>query len=71
MKALTEFDQQFGMAMADRLGLPHDMTFQEWSYERLGSKNVIVRMEVFHVMTEAELSDLRRVATARAAEKEQ
>lgn len=66
----TRFDEEFGKAMADRLGLPHDMVFQDWTVEAGGQQSVIVKMEVVKVMSEAEMRELRRVAAARAVEGE-
>jgi hypothetical protein len=64
---LTRFDEEFGKAVCDRLGLPHDMTLRDWTAEAVGHQSVFVKMEVFKVLTEAEMSELRAVAEHRAA----
>jgi hypothetical protein len=63
---LTKTDEEFGKAICDRLGLRHDDTLEEWTYERVGTKSVAVKMTVFRVISEDEFNDLRAVAVERA-----
>lgn len=64
----TKFDEEFGKAVADRLGLPHDQTGIDWSADHFGGqKTVLVTMAVFKAIPLDEFNELRRVAAARAA----
>lgn len=62
---ITRFDEELGKALCDRLGLRHNDTLREWSFESAG-KTVWITMTTMKAVSEEEFNELCAVAAKRA-----
>ena len=64
----TKFDEELGKALADRMGLCHETTLQDYTTESLES-GVVVKMQTFRFMSREDYEGLRAVAKTRSEAK--
>jgi len=64
----TKFEEELGKALADRMGLCHETTLQDYTTESLKS-GVVVKMQTFRFMSREDYEGLRAVAKTRSEAK--